>query len=130
MLAAATTAVPIPIWTFFAFIMASQMGLYGLFVRSLFASRKEKKKNGNCTKNITVTTPEIIPHEHEYVTTQMCEQTQKTIRAEVRILGVEVSHVKEIVGRFEETHKNEHNIMVIHFDQNMEQLKELITKNS
>lgn len=129
MLAVATSAaISIPIWTFFTFIMASQMGLYGLFVRSLLASRREKKKNGNgCKTTIAPATP---PHEHEYVTVQMCDQTQQVVRAEMKIVVVEISHVKEIVTRFENAHKDEHSTMVTHFDRSMEQIKELIEKNN
>ena len=126
MLAAATTSVPI--WGLFTFLMGSQLALYGIIIKQ--ALTKRKGKNGPCNKNMTITSPATAPHEHEYVTEQMCKQTQKTIRAEVQILGVVVSHVKEIVGRFEQAHKTEHETMVGHFDQNMEQLKELIKKNS
>ncbi len=128
MLAVVTTAVPIPIWALFVFLMGSQMGLYGLFVRSLLVTKREKKKNGNGNK--TITTSETLPHDHEYVTVPMCDQAQQTIRAEMQVIVVEVSHVKEIVARFEQSHKNEHDNMVNHFDQNMNQLKELIIRNN
>lgn len=118
-LAVATTSVPI--WGLFTFLMGSQLALYGIIIKQALTKRKEK--NGHCYKSRTTTISKIIPHEHEYVTNQMCEMTQQTIRAEV-------SHVKEIVGRIEETHKSTHEIMVKHFDQSMKQLKELIEKNS
>ena len=126
MLAAATTTA-VPVWTLFTFVMASILGLYGITIKRLLAEKKEKK-NGNCT---TIAVPENTPqHEHEYVTTQMCDQGKQTIRAEMKVVGMEVTHVKEIVTRFEQSHKNEHEIMVNHFDQSLEQVKELIEKNN
>ena len=88
--------VAIPIWSMFAFGGTALIGLFAL-VGKLFVKQGDDKKT-NTGKNIS-SCPGF--NTSTYVTKEVCEQTRRTMHAEMKTISQAVRHTNETLERVE-----------------------------
>lgn len=123
------TDIIIPLWGVLTLICTFVLAIFIAFIRVL-CTMLGKKKNGNngCSSNGPAPTLSVPNHNHTFITKDMCEQTQQTMHAEMKLLQTNIDHLNEKMDSMATNHTKEHETLSDHLDDRLDRIEKFIEK--